>query len=107
MGRYSSDMESVARRAAKPVTIRFKLPAWLRPHLETHNLLGPDIICSVSIDILSNGSTKTYCTKWVGKPEAFAQVVQAVVGAGVSLGQQHGISIEFKPQPPPQGGAHV
>ena len=87
------------------------MQAWLRPRLVSHNLLGPDLICSIAIDVLPELSRKVYCTKWTGPPQDFAKIVQSVIQAGVDLGAQHGVTISFQPQPPPQappqGGAHV
>ena len=86
-----------------------RLPNWLRPKpLVVHNLLGPDLVCAVSIDFLATGDRRVYCSKFTGPAPEFAKIVEGIVRAGVELGAQHGVTISFQPQPatsPPPASA--
>ena len=79
-------------------------PAWLRltPSATRCNLLGPDLRAEVVIHVAEDWSRKVYVSKLVGTPQDLARVVESIVRAGVDLGTQHGIKIEFSPTPPPQ-----
>ena len=71
------------------------------------NLLGSDILCEVTIHILSDFTRRVYVSKIQAPPAVLAKIVESVVRTGVDIGAQHGITVQSQAGPPPQGGTHA
>lgn len=69
------------------------------------NLLGPDILAEIVIHIGQDFSRHVYVSKLDTTAAIMAKIVESVVRAGVDLGAQHGITVQFTPATPPSGGS--
>lgn len=74
--------------------------AWLhwRP-TPTRNLLAQDLLCEIVVHVLPDFSRRVYVSKVTAPPDVIAKLVESVIRAGVDLGQQHGITVNFQPGP--------
>src|SRR3990167_596165 len=80
---------------------------WLKDFIAAEgNLLGSDILCEVTIHILSDFTRRVYVSKIQAPPAVLAKIVESVVRTGVDIGAQHGITVQYKAARPPKGGTH-
>lgn len=66
------------------------------------DLLGPDILCEVTIHVMRDFSRQVYVSKVETDQQTIARIVEAIIQSGIEIGQRHGVTVQFGP--PKAGG---
>lgn len=68
------------------------------------DLLRDELLVEVVIHVLPDWTRKIYVSKFESTPQNVAKLVEGLIRSAMDIGQQHGVTVQFGPQPGPTPG---